>query len=109
LSNEHPTVFQAFYDWLYSGQVRESKHYDEAVPSETYWPRVYAMAARMKIEVLQGIAFASIRALLGEEKSRVPSPGFIAALFSDQASNKLLERYIISRCAFYLRAGELAD
>jgi hypothetical protein len=36
LCDEDPTVLQAFYDWLYSGQVREAEQYNGFVPSEMY-------------------------------------------------------------------------
>jgi hypothetical protein len=34
LCDEDPTVCQAFYDWLYAGQVRGAKQYNGFIPSE---------------------------------------------------------------------------
>jgi hypothetical protein len=49
------------------------------------------------------------QALLGKEETRVANPEFITGLFKDDVPNKRLERHIIRHCAFYLKAGELAD
>jgi hypothetical protein len=62
-----------------------------------------------KIGVLQNIAFNQIQASLGNEETRVANPEFITGLSKDDAPNKRLERYITHHCAFYLKAGELAD
>jgi hypothetical protein len=109
LCDEGPTVFQAFYDWLYSGQVREAEQYNGFVPSEIHWLRVYAIATCLEIEVLQNTTFSQIQASLGKEETRVANLEFIAGLFKGDVPNKRLERYIIHHCAFYLKAGEPAD
>jgi hypothetical protein len=67
------------------------------------------MVARLEIEVLQNNAFNQIQASLEKEETRLPNPEFIAGLFKDDVLNKRLERYVIHHCAFYLKAGELAD
>ena len=68
LCDEDPTTFQAFYDWLYSGQVQEAEQYNGFVPSEIYWLRVYAMATRLEIEVLQTLPLTKFKLRLGKRK-----------------------------------------
>ena len=109
LCDEDLTIFQAFYDWLYSGQGRKAEQYNGFVPSEIYWLRLYAMATRLEIKVLQSVTFNHTQASLGKEESRVANAEFIAGLFKDNVPNKRLQRYMIRHCAFCLKAGELGD
>ena len=101
LPEEHPDVFEAFCDWLYSGNIRHPSLYTRSVtPCDLFWLRMYTMADRQNNSVLQKLASDNIIMFdqLDQPES-IPSAAFIVELFETLMPNKYLEHYIVHHVA----------
>jgi hypothetical protein len=56
LPKEHPHVFEAFCDWLYSGKIHKPILYtNNETPNDLFWLRMYTMADRHNISVCKSL------------------------------------------------------
>jgi hypothetical protein len=104
LPEDHPDVFEALCDWLYSRQIREPALYTKSlIPDDLFWLRMYVMADRQDDALLQGYAKEKIKGF--NPPGQVPSAAFIAELFDTPLPSMYLEYYVVhyaaSKLAFH--------
>jgi hypothetical protein len=98
LPEEHPDVFEAFCDWLYSGDIHDPILYtSNEIPSDLFWLRMYTMADRHNISTLQKLASDNI--IRFDQRESLPSAAFVAELFETLMPNKYLEHYVVRHVA----------
>ena len=98
LPEEHPHVFEAFCDWLYSGKIHAPISYtNNEAPSDLFWLRMYIMADRHNIWALQDLASDNI--IKFDQSESIPSTAFVAELFETLMPNKYLEHYVVHHVA----------
>jgi hypothetical protein len=98
LPEEHPEVFEAFCDWLYSGKIHDPTSYtNNEMPNDLFWLRMYTMADRHNISTLQKLASDNI--IRFDQPASIPTAAFIDELFETLMPNKYLEHYVVHHVA----------
>ena len=108
LPEEHPNVFEAFCDWLYTKKIHEPILYtSNEIPSDLFWLRMYTMADRHNISTLQKLA--SDKIIKFDQPESIPSAAFIVELFENLMPNKYLEHYVVHHVTAKLLTRTHAD
>lgn len=108
LPNDDPVILYAFYEWLYTGHVSPpAPSNDTGDPPLLFWLRLYIAADLWGMVDVQEIARSAIRKEFLVAEDFLPSPDFIALLFSTTLPNKHLERYVTRHCALVANNNEL--
>lgn len=115
LPDECPMVFEAFYEWLYSGFVGASQLYTNASMSpQLFWFRAQKMADRLLMDDLrlnerfQDLAFARFLELFPDDLGRIPDADLIRDVFEDEPNSstgvKRFQRRLIDHCTLCIRS-----
>jgi hypothetical protein len=113
LPDECTIVFEAFYEWLYSGFGGASQLYTNASMSlQLFWFRAQKMADRLLIddfrlnERFQDLAFARFLELFLDDLGRIPDADLIRDVFEDELNSsrgvKRFQRRPIDHCTLFI-------
>ena len=106
LDCHEPSVFRAFYDWLYKKQSFGNNK--GGMLDDHFWASVFSMAASWHIPALQLIAFDRFAKCFPAISSKVdtnflPSDGLITSLFQDTNPNTVLKEWILDHLCWQFK------